>query len=116
MENDAKDSCILKYLRHKDFTLSGFNSIEVEKQESVGSRQHYICNSFDDIRSMDCKEACPLTVLSWDIEVCTGSGKFDNDGCNPANKVNCIGFSFNYLMQKKVSLMGCITYVDSNDN
>jgi len=37
---------------------------------------------------------CPLTVLAWDIEVCTESGKFDNDGKNAMNKVLCIGMSF----------------------
>jgi len=38
-----------------------------------------------------------LTLLSWDIEVCTESGKFDNDGKNKENKVLCIGMSYGML-------------------
>ena len=64
---------------------------------------------------METKELCPLTLLSWDIEVCTATGKFDNDGRNPENKVISIGFSYNHLMKRDNPLIGCITYIDSND-
>jgi hypothetical protein len=61
---------------------------------------------------------CPLTLLNWDIEVCTHSGKFDNDGKNPLNKVLCIGMSFGPVQTtaKTRGRLGiCLTWVDSSD-
>ena len=60
---------------------------------------------------------CPLTLLNWDIEVCTHSGKFDNDGKNPLNKVLCIGMSFGPVQTtaKTRGRLGiCLTWIDSS--
>ena len=37
---------------------------------------------------------CPLTMLTWDIEVSMEGGKFDSDGLNGNNITICIGGSF----------------------
>ena len=35
----------------------------------------------------------PLSILSWDIEVSTETGKFDDNGHNPNNRLVCICYT-----------------------
>ena len=39
------------------------------------------------------KNTVPLTLLSWDIEVSTRSGKFDDDGHDEENRIICICYT-----------------------
>lgn len=60
---------------------------------------------------------CPLTMLTWDIEVSMEGGKFDSDGLNGNNITICIGGSFGRVQDRdnKSVYNFCITFVDFDD-
>jgi hypothetical protein len=35
----------------------------------------------------------PLTIMTWDIEVSTRTGKFDDNGYDEENKIICISYT-----------------------
>ncbi len=51
-----------------------------------------------------------LSLLSWDIEVSSKSGKFDSDGLNPENNIISIGCSY-YEFLTKQTYKFCITFI-----
>jgi hypothetical protein len=73
--------------------------VPVDKIEDKEGRLLVYCKSLSDIRFDEetATKYCPLTLLSWDIEVCTESGKFDNNGKNPNNKIICIGMDYGLI-------------------
>jgi hypothetical protein len=74
--------------------MSGWNLIDCAR-EVPRAQSPRLCFEADlyNIHAINGMSEVPLSIMSWDIEVSTESGKFDDDGHNPNNRIVCICYT-----------------------
>ena len=121
-EDDPASRYIFKIQRHTKLQLCAWNIIPLNMQPTMEDRlrsgqrgnvmtqgQRYfsdasICNIIGNSESSritsesaqllrELRDSVPLTLMSWDIEVSTRTGKFDDNGHDEENKIICICYT-----------------------
>lgn len=112
-EDDPASRYVFKIQRHHGLHLCDWNTITLYEPLDAADLQRALMRkrsglittkggrlyaevSVKDIKQEDVmgsSNRIPLQVMTWDIEVSTQSGKFDDNAHNPENRIICIGYT-----------------------